>query len=196
MSVEAGASDAQLADAARSGSDAAFSELIRRHKDALFRVLRSHVGNPDEAYEALQEAFIAAWQALERYDRDRPFGAWLRTIALNKARDRARRRWVRRLILGAVDLDSAEARAVSDSAGSPETASLQHERQRRIERWIATLPSILKEALILTAVDGLSHAEAAELLGVTAKTVEMRAYRARKLLAQRIDADLLSPEEP
>ena len=86
MIDEADTSDAALARRAVEGDDRAFSQLVQRHKDGLYRLLRRYTGDPDEAYEAAHEAFISAWSALGRFDPDRPFGAWLRTIAMNKAR--------------------------------------------------------------------------------------------------------------
>lgn len=190
MNGDAQASDGELAIAAAAGRDAAFAELVRRYKQPLYRMLRSYSGDADEAYEAVQEAFIAAWQALQRYDQKRPFGAWLRTIALNKARDRARRRWVRRLFLGTGESEDV-AEAVPDPAADAQEQLLIQERDAQIESAITRLPGKLKEALILTAMEGLSLAEAAEALGVSPKTVEMRTYRARKLLAGILDPALL-----
>src|SRR6185312_16112828 len=84
-------SDAALASRAAAGDERAFAGLVRRHKEPLYRLLRRYTGDRDEAYEAAHEAFIAAWAKMDRYDPARPFGAWLRTIAINKARDRTRR---------------------------------------------------------------------------------------------------------
>ena len=64
------------------------------------------------------------------------------------------------------------------------------QRRQRLDLAIATLPPQLKESLLLTAFDGLSQLEAGEILGVSAKTVETRVYRARKLLAERLDATM------
>lgn len=182
--------DTALAQAAAGGSDEAFAILVGRHKGALYQLLRRHTGNADEAYEALQDAFIAAWHGLDRYDSRRPFSVWLRTIALNKARDRNRRRLVRRVILGASSLDSREALDTPDPANNVERDTLVREQTARLEAEISRLPGRLKEPLLLVAFDGASHAEAAEILGVSPKTIEMRLYRARKILAARLDPDL------
>ena len=109
MNLDAEASDNALAGLAAAGDDRAFAVLVRRHKDPLYRLLRRYTADPDEAYEAVHEAFIAAWDALGRYDPERPFGTWLRTIAINKARDRGRRLAVRRLVFGARGLDDMRA---------------------------------------------------------------------------------------
>jgi len=91
--------DASLAVAARQGDQAAFAALMRRHKGWLYRFIRRYVADRDDAYDVLQESFVSAWSALSRFDPERPFEAWLRRIALNKCRDRARRDAVRRAAL-------------------------------------------------------------------------------------------------
>jgi RNA polymerase sigma-70 factor (ECF subfamily) len=176
-------SDADLARAAASGDDRAFSRLVSRHKDGLHRLLRRYLGDSEEAREAAHEAFIAAWAALGRYDPARPFGAWLRTIAINKARDRGRRIAFRRLVFGDRPPEETSARSHPDPAHLPEEALLEQERLRLLERAIAKLPAALKEPLLLTALEGASQQEAAEILGLSVKAVETRVYRARRLLA-------------
>lgn len=184
------ASDAALARSAAEGDDKAFAVLVGRHKEPLYRLLRRYTGDSEEAYEAAHEAFIAAWGALKRYDPSRSFGAWLRTIAINKARDRGRRMLVRRVIFGSRNLDDAEVLETADPAASAEHEVLQDEQAKRLDRAISGLPAALKEALILTAFEAFSQQEAAQMLGVSAKTIETRVYRARKLLIDQLDPDM------
>jgi RNA polymerase sigma-70 factor (ECF subfamily) len=179
--VGEGATDAELAARAAGGEEAAFSALMRRHKDRLYRLIRRHVGDADEAYDVLQESFVSAWGALTRFDPARPFYVWLTRIALNKCRDRGRRLLVRRLIGGAAPLDAA--RDVVDLTPSAEATAADRQALARLDRAIAELPAKLKEPLILTAIDELSQAQAADILGVSVKTVETRVYRARQKLA-------------
>jgi RNA polymerase sigma factor (sigma-70 family) len=189
VTVDAEASDTALARRAAEGDDQAYEALVRRHKDGIYRLLRRYTADPDEAYDALQEAFIAAWTALPRYDPDRPFLTWLQTIAINKARDRGRRLAVRRLIFGASGLDGV-ALAAADPGQAADQAVVDRQIARRLDVAIGQLPARLKEALLLTAFEGYSQQEAGRMLGVSRKTVETRAYRARKLLAQRLEEDL------
>jgi RNA polymerase sigma factor (sigma-70 family) len=189
VTVDAEASDTALARRAAEGDDQAYEALVRRHKDGIYRLLRRYTADPDEAYDALQEAFIAAWTALPRYDPDRPFLTWLQTIAINKARDRGRRLAVRRLIFGASGLDGV-ALAAADPGQAADQAVVDRQIARRLDVAIGQLPARLKEALLLTAFEGYSQQEAGRMLGVSPKTVETRAYRARKLLAQRLEEDL------
>lgn len=190
MSDAAERSDTELATAAATGDDRAYAILVGRHKDGLYRLLRRYLGDADEAYEAAHEAFIAAWSALARYDPGRPFGAWLRTIAINKARDRGRRIAVRRLIFGSQSFEDSEAQVRPDAAVSADDAMVERERVAELDRAISRLPTALRAPLILTAIEGRPQQEAGEILGISAKSVETRVYRARKLLAQALDASL------
>jgi RNA polymerase sigma factor (sigma-70 family) len=182
--------DAVLARRAAEGDDRAFAELVRRHKEPLYRLLRRYTGDADDAYEAAHEAFIAAWSAIRRYDPSRSFLAWLRTIAINKARDRGRRASFRRLVFGSEGLDGHAALAEPDPGAAADDAVIERQEMRVLDRAIAGLPAPLKEALLLTAFDGWSQAEAGDILGVSAKTIETRVYRARKILARTLDPEL------
>lgn len=182
-------SDGALAVAARNGDQAAFAAIMRRHKSWLFRFIRRYVANSDDAYDVLQESFVSAWGALSRYDPERPFEAWLRRIALNKCRDRARRNSVRRATLHLFGLSASIAES-EPATPAVERSAATDQALRRLENAVAALPRQLKEPLVLTVLEGLSHKDAGNLLGINAKAVETRVYRARKKLAT-----LLSPSD-
>ena len=186
MNADTDPSDADLAARAVAGDERAFTLLMRRHKDLLYRFVRRYVGDSDEAYDVLQESFTAAWGALKRYDPSRPFAAWLRSIALNKCRDWSRRRVVRRWLTRSDPLDSPAGLAIVDGGRSPEGAASDREVLARLDRAVASLPKGLKEPLILTALEELSHEEAGRILGLSAKAIEVRVYRARRALAERL----------
>jgi RNA polymerase sigma factor (sigma-70 family) len=178
--------DAELAAGAVAGDERAFSRLMQRHKDGLYRFIRRYTGEADEAYDLLQESFTAAWGALNRYDQARSFPTWLRRIALNKCRDWSRRRTVRRWLTRNEGLDSWAGQTLTTDEPSPEAVISDQEQLTRLDRAIANLPSSLKEPLILTALEGLSQDEAGKLLGLTAKAVEVRVYRARRALSEKL----------
>jgi len=183
-------SDNELARCAASGDDAAFAELVKRHKEGLYRLLRRYTGDPEDAYEATHEAFIAAWRALNRYNPDLPFIPWLRTIAINKARDLGRRAVVRRMLFGAREPEEGEALEVADPATTPEQSVTAAQTRDRLDRAIASLPAKLKQPLLLTAFEDFSQEDAAKALGISVKAVETRVYRARKLLSERLGNEL------
>ena len=180
-------SDAILAAAARNGDSRAFAELMRRHKGWVYRFIRSYVGEREDAHDLLQDCFISAWRALPRFDVDRPFTGWLRRIALNKCRDHSRRKVVRRAalkLLGQMQGSTREM-AADDLVELGDTL-------RQLEIEIAQLPRSLKEPLILTAFEGLSHKDAANLLNLTVKAIEVRIYRAKRHLAERLNPDSIT----
>ena len=187
----ADATDAELVAEVLSGREAAFTALMRRHKSWLFLFVRRHVTTSEDAYDIVQEAFASAWGALKSYDRARPFDIWLRRIALNKCRDRGRREAVRRRAFALVGIAPEAVEQVPDAAPGAEAASIGGEALRRLNAAIAALPAALREPLVLTAIEGLSHKEAGEMLGLNPKAVETRVYRAKKRLAELLDpADL------
>ena len=89
-------SDGDLVALSLAGRDDAFAEIVQRHREPIFRLVRGYVGNPEEALDLVQESFISAFKHLDRFDQERPFRSWLARIAINKCRDWARRRAVRR----------------------------------------------------------------------------------------------------
>lgn len=189
MSADPAESDAALVRRARAGEERAYTLLMRRHKEALYRFARRYTGDSDEAYEIVQLTFISAWQALARFDTGRAFDTWLRAIALNKCRDKARRAKVRGLFFGPrAHRDEAAADPAAAHPG-PEDRVADRDELRAAEKAIARLPDGLKAPLILTAIEGLSMAEAADILGMTPKAVENRIYRARKALAETLGRD-------
>jgi RNA polymerase sigma factor (sigma-70 family) len=173
-------SDAELAALALSGRQDAYRELLARHREPVFRLVRASTGDPHEALDITQETFIAAFAALARYDRERPFSFWVKQIALNKCRDWARRRKVRSFFTRAAPLDDAF--DIFDDAVPADVLASDRAELARVTAAMARLPTRLREVLALRTVDDLSQAEAAAVLSVSEKTIETRLYRARSKL--------------
>ena len=173
-------SDAELAALALAGRQEAYRALLARHREGVFRLIRATTGDPHEALDITQETFIAAFAALARYDGERPFSVWVKQIALNKCRDWARRRRVRAFFTRAVPLEDAF--DLADDAVAADVQAADRAELARVAAAMARLPARLREALVLRTVDGLSQAEAAEVLSVSEKTIETRLYRARAKL--------------
>tara|TARA_R110001606_G_scaffold71247_20_gene164016 strand:+ start:7243 stop:7830 length:588 start_codon:yes stop_codon:yes gene_type:complete len=178
---------------AAGGDRAAFSDLMRQTKAALFRIIRRYVGDEQEAWDLLQDTYAAAWLSIHRYDPARPFEAWLRTIALNKCRDWSRRRFVRRLIRGGLDLSSPEALAVPDGSDPADDRMEAAGRLSRLVEELDRLPPHLRAPLLLTAIEGRGQAETAGILGISVKTVETRVARARRKLSDALRETAAGP---
>lgn len=177
-----GCSDGELAGLALAGRQTAYSELVSRHRDRAFRLVSSHIGNPDEALDIVQAGFVAAFAALNRYDGRRPFAPWLSRILINKCRDWHRRRTVRSLLTFVLPVDDAA--EIADGAPLPDRVVGDRHELARTMRAIAKLPTSLKEPLILRTLEEKSEAETAEILGISQKAVETRLYRARTRLTE------------
>lgn len=186
--------DQVLAPRAAQGDRRAFDTLVRRHYAGLVQAARSFGIPETDVDDVAQETFIAAWKALAEYDPDRPFRAWLFHIGLNKMRDLLRFRKVRHFLFGALGLqgddeapDGAEAPQVADPVAGPERAVAARRELDLVVRTLDRLERGQREALVLTAIVGLSQPEAALAMGVTPKALERRIARGRAALAALID---------
>jgi RNA polymerase sigma factor CnrH len=177
--------DSELVAWAVAGRDEGYRRVLERHRDPVYRLLRSLTGDADAAMEITQEAFIAGFAAIGRYDPARPFRAWISRIAVNKARDWARRRKVRAFLNRAVGID--EAISVADASVLQDDIVADRAELARVMRAIAILPHNLREVLALRTIEDQSEAETAALLGISDKAVETRLYRARKRLNEILD---------
>ena len=177
--------EGDLASLSAGGDDEAFAEIMRRHRQRVYRLILANVADPDEALDLVQETFVSAHGALRRFDPNRPMSAWLARIAINKCRDWGRRRAVRRLFGLATPLDEV-ADLHADDRPLPDAEAADRADLTRLSRAVVQLPASQREPLVLCAVDGLSQAEAATLLSISEKAVETRIRRARARLAEML----------
>ena len=178
-------SDAEVVALALIGRQDAYRELLARYREPIYRFIRASTGDAQEALDLTQDTFIAAFSALDGYDRSRPLLTWLRRIALNKCRDWARRRAVRSFFTRAAPME--DGLAVAAEQPLPDAEAFDRAELAHVMQAMARLPHRLREVLVLRTVEGLSQAEAAEVLGVSEKAVETRLYRARQQLARELD---------
>ncbi|WP_186426156.1 RNA polymerase sigma factor [Cupriavidus metallidurans] len=179
--------DKLLARQAANGCQQAFGQLVERHGAALAQAARSFGIPESDIDDVVQEAFVAAWHALDDFDHDRPFRAWLFRIGLNKMRDLYRFRRVRQFLFGAEALDELEhSGGVADDVPGPERRVAARRDLARVVETLGKLDSGSREAIVLTAIVGMSQAEAAAVLGLSAKALEGRIARARVKLSALI----------
>jgi RNA polymerase sigma factor (sigma-70 family) len=175
-------SDGELAALTLSGRQAAFGEIMHRHQNPIYRLVRGLVGNAEEALDLTQDCFVSAFSHLRKYDGDRPMRAWLSRIAINKCRDWRRRQRVRRFF--SFGAPAAEVEKVADDGPSAHASAAAKIELERLTVAIGALPASLQEVLLLRTVEGLSQAEAATALSISGKAVETRLYRARARLTE------------
>jgi RNA polymerase sigma-70 factor (ECF subfamily) len=176
--------DAGLLGRWRAGDPAAFAEIVRGWERPVGRFLARLTGCPHRAGDLLQETFTRVYLARGRYRDDGHFSTWVYRIALNLARDAARRRPAP---LPLADADPPAAPA-GDPADRRETAAL-------VAAALAALPDPLREAVVLRHYEGMSFEGMARLLGTPATTLKSRFAAALKALAADLVARGLRPED-
>lgn len=166
------------------GENLPLNVLMTRYKHRLFAFICRYTGREETAYDILQETFIKLYFAAASYQPRYKFSTWLFQIALNLCRDhyrKARRRQLPSLFSG-----SDPASTLPALSPNPEEEQIARSELAALSREVERLPHTLKSALVAFAIEDRSQEESAGLLGITPKTLEMRVYRARKLLARRL----------
>jgi RNA polymerase sigma-70 factor (ECF subfamily) len=179
--------ECELIERAIKGDVAAYTELVRIHQHAALRVAMLVVGDPTEAEDVAQEAFVKAHRNLGRFSADRPFRPWLLAIVRNEARNR-RRRTARQARLS---LRVANDPVSGGAAPSPEAVLLADERRRTLLDAVDRLPDRYRMVVGCRFLLELSEAETAEVLGVPTGTVKSRTARGLDRLRDLLPADEL-----
>lgn len=165
------------------GEDEALEEIMLRWSDRVAAFLLRMTGEPDAAGDLAEETFVKLFQNCGSYAPTATFSSYLFTIASNLARNHER--WKQRHPTAEVEEDFYDTHAVS-AESPPDTQMESSERQEEIDAALASLPTTLREAMLLFTYENLSYAEIAAATGCNVKTVEMRIYRARQLLKDKL----------
>lgn len=171
------------------GSEHALGEIIALYKQRLYRFILRYVRDDDTAYDLLQECFIRVHNKAASYDNSYAVSTWLFRIAVNLCHDWSRKQKLRNFFsLDALtgDNETNLHDSLSNPLDNPETQAADRQHLSLLQTQIQRLPDKLKAALLLFAIEGHSQEECAAILGVTPKTIELRVYRARKLLLERL----------
>ena len=183
--------DLPLVQALQAGDESALNKLIRKYQEPLFWFIWRYTGDEETARDLLQETFVRLYFGIRRFKPHAKFATWLYSIAMNLCRDYARSKQ-RRQSYATEPLDAGDVRREVPAADrGPAADAESHEELAALERAIQELPHDLRTALLLFAVEGRSQQECAELLGVSAKAVETRVYRARKRLENTLRGNTL-----
>jgi RNA polymerase sigma-70 factor, ECF subfamily len=174
--------EARLVARARERDAAAFEQLIVAHAAPLQRMLRRMLGSTPDAEEVLQETFLKAWRAIERFRGEAQFSTWLYRIAVNEARRRQAYDAHRR----ALPIDDVMVELPDLSAG-PAALAESAELEAFIEECVAELPASYREAVVLRDVEGLSNEEAAAVLDLDLHNFKSRLHRGRMAIRRRVE---------
>ena len=175
-------------EAARRGDVRAFNRLVEQYQTLAYNVAYRTLGQPDDAADATQEAFLSAFRAIRNFRGD-SFKAWLLRIVVNACYDQLRKR--RRQAaesLEALDEGAEGEFAPPDPGLGPELAVLGTETATAIQRALDRLPYEQRVVAILCDVQGLSYEEAATTLELAVGTIKSRLSRARARLRHELAA--------
>jgi RNA polymerase sigma-70 factor (ECF subfamily) len=165
--------DAALVRRVREGDSAAFDEIVKAYMRQVFQVAYRVVGHREDAEDLVQDCFLAAYQYLDSYDVDRPFGPWITRIVLNRGanlrRSRARR------------ATEPETDAVSPAPSALDEATRAEAREKLVEV-MATLNERQRMIVTMFDVDGMTSTEIGERLELAPGTVRWHLHEARRVL--------------
>lgn len=173
-----------LIERSQAGDRLAFEELVRRHADRLYAVVLRFLGSDREAEDVTQETFLRAWRGIGGFKGSSRFYTWLYRIGLNEAKRRASRRPPPGRLTSLDDDPRAE---VPDYSSAPQTRAAEAELRAVLEGAVGALDPDYREPLILRDVEGLSTAEAAEVMGLREAAFKSRLHRARLVVREAID---------
>jgi RNA polymerase sigma-70 factor, ECF subfamily len=176
--------DTTLVRRTLSGDQEAFSSLVEKYKDPVFNVAYRMLGNPTEAEDVAQEAFVRAYTQLHTYKETHRFSTWLLSIASHLSIDQLRRR--RFLALPLENVPFLE--WIADVGPGPEQSALRHETADDMQRILDTLPVKYRAVLLLRYWHDFSYEEIAQTLDLTPALVKARLHRARELVARTMKA--------
>ena len=159
--------------------DAAWSQIMRQHQEAVFRLAYLILGDAAEAEEAAQDAFVKAYLSLDKYDVKRPFRPWLMQIVRNTARNRQR----------SLSRYAAAVRNWWHSQRVDVQTDMAQDDSQLLWQAVRQLPMASQELIYLRYFLGMSEAEAAVTLNIKPGTVKSRSHRALKRLRDIIQVD-------
>jgi RNA polymerase sigma-70 factor (ECF subfamily) len=169
-------SERELVVAAQQGSTAAFAVLVRLHQRRAYGVARAVVLTHEDAEDAVQDGFLHAYRALDRFRPDQPFGAWLYRIISNAALDIVRRRKVR------------DAEPISDAVPLPFRDPAESDELRsRLSEGLKALTGRQRSVLVMHDVEGFTHGEIGSMLGIPEGTARSDLHHARAALRRMLE---------
>lgn len=163
---------------AREGETSSFNHLVTLYQGPVYNLAYRMLGDRMEAEDAAQEAFLRAYQKLDRYDPKRPFRTWLLSITAHHCVDRLRRR------KPTAELNEA---ITAGTTHSPEVTAVRRDTEERVKLMLDELKPVDRAAVTLYYWYDCSYEEISGILEITTSAVKSRLHRARRTLAQNME---------
>ena len=176
---------------AQAGDRGAFEQLVHLHADRLYAVVLRLCGDPHDAEEIVQEAFLRAWRGLARFQRHSQFFTWLYRIGVNEAKRHHEQRAARS---ADARLDDTS-RELPDERQAPHVRAEVHDLRRALEQAILALPMDYRMPLVLRDVEGLSTADACAVMDLNEAAFKSRLHRARLAVRSAVEGLVAQEDE-
>jgi RNA polymerase sigma-70 factor (ECF subfamily) len=170
--------DRLLAVRAAEGDEDSFAVLVQRHSRSLLTLARRMLGNPQDAEEAVQDAFVSAWRHLPEYRHRAEFHTWMYRITVNRCQTMCHRR------PPPLSLDTVAEPAAGDAWSQPARTAEEDAAMAALFRALAELDAGQRVCWILREVQGLPYKEIAHVTRTDEQTVRGRLFRARRSLQE------------
>lgn len=190
--------DLGLVHASKNGDMAAFEELVRRYDRRLLRIAQNVMHNWEDAQDAVQDAFLNAFQHLGGFREDAQFSTWIIRITVNRCLMKLRQRRTKKEFSHDTNFESEEQSFpidIADWTPNPEQSYRASEFREILRKNLGGLPPGLRMVFVLRDVEGLSLQETAQALQLTEATVKTRTRRARLMLRERLSKFFRHPQE-
>ncbi|HMO05346.1 MAG TPA: sigma-70 family RNA polymerase sigma factor [Kiritimatiellia bacterium] len=183
------ASDRELVARAQQRDAAAYDELVRRYYKRIYALLYNMTSNKEDAEDLIQDVFVKAYDALQRFKGDSSFYTWVYRIAVNRAINYVKRR-NKRAGLSLDDMDGGVERDKAyvelSSKESPFRDATLSELQEKLNEALQKLSDKHRAVVVLHDIQGVPHEEISKMLGVSSGTVRSRLFYARQLLQSEL----------
>jgi RNA polymerase sigma factor (sigma-70 family) len=180
-------SDSDVVRRVISGEKELFEILMRRHNQTLYRVVRGYLRDEDEVRDAMQNAYLKAFDKLSQFHGDAAFSTWLIRIGINEALQRLKVLKRGKVIyMPADDVGSEKLNLIPDKQINAEKVIIRQEMQQLLEHAIDSLPDKYRVVYMMKEVEGMSMDKIAECLEITESNVKVRLYRGRTILKETL----------
>ena len=183
-----------LVERAQAGDVDAFAELASRLQERIYRLILGMTRSPEDADDLTQDTFMIAFRSLKSFRRSSGFYTWVYRIAVNRTLNHLKKKGREK---GRTPFEDGD--ALLDRSGyaakTPEGGSLNRELKDRLDEAIRQLRPVYQAAFNLVVFQGMSHGQAAEVLGCSENTVSWRMHKARKMLRTRLQPYLAEAQD-